>query len=573
MAVTDRSSPYWVTTMQTAISYHSSLLKRAFCSLLLLSVFLLPQVAWSQQGESQLRIVEPAGSADLNSVYRHGQKLEKSQQWGDALSYYEDALKESPQDGQLRQRHDSAKMHYDLGRRYADQSFQRALMAMNRQQAFDLYDEVLLKIDSHHVDSPQWQRLVARGSRSLSVALDKKVFRDLHLRDVPAERIEALQKELRQTMQAQVVRSRHEARQAVLAAVELTHRRVGVPSSAVVMEYLSGAVGGLDAYSAYLTGNQLRDVYAQIDGNFVGLGVELKSDTDSLLIVGVIPGSPAAKGGIVAGDRITAVGQVSCQGLSTDEAANLLQGPENSMIDVMVKSGDLPLRSVRIRREQIEVPSVDSVEIVDKARGVGYLKLVSFQRTTSRDMDKALWDLHRQGMKSLIIDLRGNPGGLLSASVDVADKFVTRGTIVSTRGRSKQEDYDYSARQVATWRMPLVLLIDGHSASASEILAAAIRDHRRGTIVGKKSYGKGSVQGIFPLGLAGAGLRLTTAKFYSPTGKPINKIGVSPDVEVRRVARPVANAADPIAPVAGNENRDEVLEAGISAAAGHVAQR
>ncbi len=171
--------------------------------------------------------------------------------------------------------------------------------------------------------------------------------------------------------------------------------------------------------------------------------------------------------------------------------------------------------------------------------GVAYFRISSFQKTTSRDVDAALWRLHREGMRSLIVDVRGNPGGLLTEAVEVADRFVMDGTIVTTHGRSARENYDYRAHRVGTWRMPLVVLIDGDSASASEIFAGAIRDHRRGTVVGERSYGKGSVQGIFPLRVVKGGVRLTTAKFYSPSGYSISQGGVEPDVIVQSVAKPV----------------------------------
>ncbi len=163
-------------------------------------------------------------------------------------------------------------------------------------------------------------------------------------------------------------------------------------------------------------------------------------------------------------------------------------------------------------------------------------------------------------MRSLIMDLRGNPGGLLTASVEVVDKFVTDGVIVSTRGRSSLEDYNYTAHKAGTWEVPLVVLIDGDSASASEIFAGAIKDHHRGEIVGQRSYGKGSVQGIFPLSSAGAGVRLTTAKFYSPSGAAISKVGVEPTIKVptiHRVAKPVDElASNTAAP-------DDVLNAAL----------
>lgn len=166
------------------------------------------------------------------------------------------------------------------------------------------------------------------------------------------------------------------------------------------------------------------------------------------------------------------------------------------------------------------------------------------------------------------MDLRGNPGGLLVTAVEVVDKFVDNGTIVTTRGRSPREDLVYTAHATGTWSVPLVVLIDGNSASAAEIFAGAIRDHRRGTVVGERSYGKGSVQGIFPLESSSAGVRLTTARFYSPAGKPYSEIGVSPDISVHQVVRPAPGQVAIAAPAA-----DAFLEAALQVARQTVAQR
>ena len=239
------------------------------------------------------------------------------------------------------------------------------------------------------------------------------------------------------------------------------------------------------------------------------------------------------------------------------------------MVKVLVLNKAGQPRRLAVRREHVEVPSIDDVKIIDREAGVGYLKLTCFQKTTSRDLDAALWKLHREGMKSLIMDLRGNPGGLLTASVEVADKFVDEGVIVSTRGRSPMEDYNYTAHKAGTWRVPLVVLIDGDSASASEIFAGAIRDHRRGNIVGQRSYGKGSVQGIFPLSIGGSGVRLTTAKFYSPQGHPINMVGVQPDIVVQRTAKMSDAETAEVAERLG----DTVLNAGLQAARRQTASR
>ncbi|MBT4157609.1 MAG: hypothetical protein HOD99_02155 [Planctomycetaceae bacterium] len=191
-----------------------------------------------------------------------------------------------------------------------------------------------------------------------------------------------------------------------------------------------------------------------------------------------------------------------------------------------------------VRREHVEVPSIEDVELLDKSIGIGYLHITSFQKTTAFDLDHAMRQLDAEGMRSLIIDLRGNPGGLLSAAVDISDLFIDRGLVVATRGRSPEEDFNYTASHRGTWHIPITLLIDGDSASSSEIFAGAIRDHKRGKIIGTRSYGKGSIQGIFPLDVAGVGMRLTTAHFYSPTGKPYSRVGVKPDLQVQETARP-----------------------------------
>ena len=186
---------------------------------------------------------------------------------------------------------------------------------------------------------------------------------------------------------------------------------------------------------------------------------------------------------------------------------------------------------------------MEDVRILDPIAGVAGLRISSFQKTTATDLEAALRRLEAAGMRSLIVDLRGNPGGLLSAGVDAADLFLDRGLVVATRGRCPDEDLNYLANPAGTWRMPLVVVIDGDSASASEIFAGAIRDHRRGTIVGTRSYGKGSVQGIFPLYIGGMGMRLTTAKFFSPQGRSYSNVGVEPDVLVQTAFKPAAGRA------------------------------
>ena len=501
-----------------------------------------------------------------SELLRRGQQLEVERRWGDAIACYEDAIRQHPQDRALEQRFEVSRLHYDLGRRSLDASFHRCTSDLSVAQALDLYQDVLLKVQAHYVETPDWKQLVDRGLLGLDVALTEPVFVARHVAQAKTPQIDAFRQSVRQALSERPILSRFDAREAVLWTARQGQERLGIPATVTVLEFLCGATNTLDPYTAYLTPNQLTEVYSQIEGNFVGIGVELKPLEGELNVVRAIPGSPAQQSGVLAGDRILAIGDRLVHSFPADQAANFLQGEAGSFVDVTVVTPGQPARTLRIQRQRIDVPSIDDVRMIDAARGVAYMKLVCFQKNTTRDLDAALWQLHRQGMRSLIMDLRGNPGGLLVAAVEAADKFLTQGVIVSTRGRSPQEDFTYTAHETGTWRVPLTVVVDQDSASAAEIFAGAIRDHRRGPVVGVRSYGKGSVQGIFPLSFTGAGLRLTTAKFYSPSGHAYSRVGVEPDITVRQAAKPIVGAAaPPVAPAA-----DVVLDAALQQASAQV---
>ena len=519
-----------------------------------------------------------AQQQEVAEALRAGRQLESERRWSEALTWYEEALRRNPQQPTLEERLHLTRIHYDLSGRYGDPTYRESVKTLGRDKALELYDEVLTKIQTHYVEPPHWQQLVDSGTAGLMEALLDPLFLEATLPGVPQARVEAFRRVLRDRVFGVATTDRQATMKLAGFAAQLAREQLGLSETAVVYEYICGASNALDPYSTFLSAGKLNEVYSQIEGNFVGLGIELKANDGALLIVKVFAGGPADRSGLKAGDRIVGVEGRSTQDLSSDQAANMLQGQEGSTVEVAIVSPGTPERRLRIRREQIEVPSIDDIKIVDKAVGIGYLRLTCFQKTTSRDLDMALWRLHREGMKSLIIDLRGNPGGLLNISVDVVDKFVNEGTIVSTRGRNPNEDYSYSARKPGTWQVPLVVLIDGDSASASEIFAGAIRDHRRGTIVGARSYGKGSVQGIYPLNTVSGGIRLTTAKFYSPQGHPFSRVGVSPDVAVAPTA-----AAQPGTQFAARPTEDgrfvqhaptdAALEAALGVARSHFVQR
>jgi carboxyl-terminal processing protease len=551
------------------LSWHSALLILAVCTATAIVADSAPVHAQVTRSTEPLELPPAELSAEpLARVIAEGDRLESLRRWGEALTHYEAALRDYPGNETLLRREDLAKLHFSLDRRYADRSYVESLQSMSPQNAVGLYLELLRKIHTHFVSTPPWQRLAARGITALDLAIIDPAFSAANGLNLSAEQVNPARRDLYDLLAQRRVTGPDDLSALAAEAARIVELRCGLNQTPSLLEFVAAAAGGLDEYSAFLTPDQLREVYQQIEGNFVGLGVELKADGGHLLIVHVIPGSPAQRAGIVDGERIVAVDGRSTAELSTDEAAGLLSGQEGSFAQVTVMNTASAVRTLSVRREHVEVPSLEDVSIVDPDYGVAYIKIPAFQKTTARDLEAALWKLNEQKMTSLILDLRGNPGGLLTAAVEVADKFLQNGQIVSTRGRSPQEDFNYQAHYGGTWRVPLVVLIDRDSASASEIFAGAILDNNRGDIVGERSYGKGSVQGIFPLGYGGAGVRLTTALFYSPSGQKISHHGVSPNLPVQITAK-----VGPLASELLIVGEDAVLRAGIDAARRRAAQR
>ncbi|MFM8413779.1 MAG: S41 family peptidase [Planctomycetota bacterium] len=518
--------------------------RRAFAGLV---AGLLIAVSGSIRAESFLQWVpagapgfsQPAAAPQADDLAARTTALAHEGRWSDVVKICETAARKGTLDPALARQYDLAKLHCDVARRHAEPAYRRQLSMLSEAEARRAYGEVLGRITTHHVDLPDYARLAARGRLAIDVALEDPAFVAAHASQATPDRRAAYRGQVERIVATRPVATQADAEAVAAWVARAGHSILGIQPAVMLMEMAAAAVGGLDEYSAFLTTGQLEDLYSQIEGNFVGLGVELKSAADGLAVVHVIPGSPAERSGIRAGDHLIGVGGRSIGGMSVDEAAHLLQGPEGSLVTLAVVRGPGAARAVTVRREHVEVPSIEEEAIVDAAAGIARVRLTSFQKTTAADLDAALRRLDAAGMRALVLDLRGNPGGLLSAAVDVADLFLDRGLVVATRGRSPEEDFNYTAAKSGTWRVPLVVLIDGDSASSSEILAGAIRDHRRGTIVGSRSYGKGSIQGIFPLEAAGVGMRLTTAKFFSPRGLPFSGVGVEPDVPVVTAARPV----------------------------------
>lgn len=475
---------------------------------------------------------DAARSTDPARLLRAGFELEKAHDWVKAVQHYEVALRTFPENGDIKRRLHICRLHNDVNRRSTDSAIAEMIGQVSPEEALDLYSEVLARLEMSYVDSMPLTEVVRSGTAYLEVALTETCFVSRHLSGQSPETIERFRTSIHRLTLAQRVNNRFEARAIVAKAAEAAHKQLQIAPTTTVMQFVFGAVCLLDPYSSFLSSAELNEVESQIEGNFVGLGIALKPHEAPLRILNVIPGGPALEAGLEAGDLIVEIGSIDCVDVGAERAADLLRGPEHSQVRLLIRKTDgSELERVVVRR-RVDVPSIEGIKIVEPNSGVAYLKINSFQKTTAAELDQALWSLHGQGMQSLIIDVRGNPGGWLDAAIAVADRFLVEGGIVSTRGKNGIENQNYSATRSGTWLMPLVLLIDDQSASASEILAGAIRDNKRGVLVGHTTYGKGSVQGLFHTKSLSSGIRLTVSKFYSPSGRAISDHGVQPTVPV-----------------------------------------
>ncbi len=296
---------------------------------------------------------------------------------------------------------------------------------------------------------------------------------------------------------------------------------------------LNGMLTGLDPHSSYMNAKQFRDMQVQTRGEFGGLGLEVTQDNGIIKVIAPIDDTPAARAGMKSGDLILSLDNMSVQGLSLNDAVDKMRGPPGSTIKLLIKREGVekPL-DVSMQREIIKVQVVKSA-MYD---GVGYVRLASFNEQTDPGLRSAITKLKAQAggsLKGFILDLRNNPGGLLDQAVDVCDDFIPDGEIVSTRARHSEDSQRWNARGTdLVAGVPMVVLINGGSASASEIVAGALQDHQRAVIEGSRSFGKGSVQTVIPMKQGDGAIRLTTARYYTPSGRSIQGLGIAPDVPV-----------------------------------------
>jgi carboxyl-terminal processing protease len=299
----------------------------------------------------------------------------------------------------------------------------------------------------------------------------------------------------------------------------------------LIYSAIKGTLRGLDPHSSFLDPESYREMQVETSGSFGGLGIEITLRDDILTVVSPIDGTPAYRAGLQAGDRIVKIDGLATKDMQLSDAVKKMRGKPGTKVTIsVVREGWTEPKDFEIQREQIRV---HSVRTHDLGGGIGYVKVRQFQEQTAHDLDQALDKFAKDGMKAIVLDLRNNPGGLLTSAVEVTEKFVEDGKlVVYTEGRVRNQNMRFSAHAKKAYStIPMVVLVNQGSASASEIVAGALQDYGRAIVVGVQTFGKGSVQTIIPLS-DGSGLRLTTAKYFTPKGRSIHGKGISPDIVV-----------------------------------------
>jgi carboxyl-terminal processing protease len=321
-----------------------------------------------------------------------------------------------------------------------------------------------------------------------------------------------------------------------------------------------GMVSSLDPYSAYLDGDDYDDIKISSSGEYSGVGIEVAMEDGQVVVVAPLDGSSAAEAGIRAGDVIATIDNVPVNSTTLADTIGRMRGKEGTTVKVgIVREGSPEPLQFTLKRTRVQLHSV-TAELAEP--GFGYVRIAEFSETTGKELDAALADLHKKNhtpLKGLVLDLRNNPGGVLEAAVAVADEFLDSGLIVSAKGRTPESKFEMHATPGDALKgAPIVVLVDGGSASASEIVAGALKDNHRATLMGRTTFGKGSVQTVLPLGDDRA-LKLTTSLYYTPSGISINHRGIAPDIELERDGKAATPTPAPDAPL--TERDSEVKRA------------
>jgi carboxyl-terminal processing protease len=483
---------------------------------------------------------DPSGAIAIRLLQRQAKQLEESGQWTQAIQLYEQLPARERSRSEITASYRNCLRRVQLLRRHQDPTYRRQILTVPWHDGLLIYAEVLAKLQLNYVDREKVElaRLFRQGVEELRLALDDDTFCEDYLPGATLEAVRAFQSELAMDWGNRRIDRIRQAQDLVQMIAWSAEEKLGLRKTAVVFEFICGACSGLDEYTYFLTPAELEETTASWEGKVVGVGIKVATEGQKLVISQILTGSPAHAQGLRVGDQITRIGMQSTWHMPAEKATELLKGKVDTTIELEIASDQMPARIVRLRRRAVAVPSVSEPRFVDEQQEIGYLQLIAFQETTLAELDLAIGRLQAAGMKVLILDLRGNPGGPFEIAVRVVEKFLASGVIVTTHGQigGPVRDYNktYEAHSAAALPVPLVILVDADTASSAELVAGALKENQRGMLIGQTTFGKGSVQRVDKLKTAPpAGIRMTVAKFFSPSGRAYTDSGVVPDVVVR----------------------------------------
>ncbi len=504
-----------------------------------LSRWLIPLlVSWA------LAVLPPVRGADakLDLLRQQAEQSEKAGNWEQASTLYADLFaRDRGQFDPLRDHYQTCLRHVYQIRRHHDAAFRQRVLNRDVAAALKAYEEILSKLRANYFekDKVETTQLFRHGLAELDMDLEDGFFRQEFLPSTSISAVQIFRDELKKKWTGRTIRDVSEAKNLALEVALEAQKTLDLKPAIVLLELACGACNALDEYTQFLAPGLLAETYASLEGKSVGIGLEVDraGPGQPLVIVQVLKFSPAEMAGLKPRDRITRIDGQAADKLSAEQAMEKLKGNLGSTVEVEVlPATEMTPRVFALTRQAVFVPSVLDVQMLDEMNGVGYFQLVGFQESTLAEIDDAVQQLQMQGMKVLILDLRGNPGGLFQTAVQVADRFLTAGVIVATESQVSAFNKTYSANNINAWKFPLVLLIDSDTASAAEVIAGACKDHQRATLVGQTTFGKGCIQYVVELTSVPAGIKITQARFFSPSGHFYSKGGVAPHIPVERTS-------------------------------------
>ena len=485
--------------------------------------------------------LQAAPAPQLDALRAKAQKYEEGKQWRNACAIYELILSK---DGTAsdRKRYQFCLQRVQQARRHREKAFHDAISGLKKvSEALNTYVKVLEILQSHYVDRDKTNvtALFRQGVLELRYALEDRAFVKDYLADAKPEGMAAFRARL-EAWSDQTISSKEDARSKVADVAYVGKQLLNLKWAPIVFEFICGACNSFDEYTAYVTPGELKAAQAargRLGGVTPSVGIEVAVEDGQFVITQIHPEAPAAKI-FQKGDRLTKIDGKPINAKPVSEVRAQLRGKAGSTIKLEAQRPGMMMmtsHSAKLERQPFVMPTVE-YNTDDLQDEIGSIRLLSFNENTVQELKDAILTLQAAGMKALILDLRGNPGGLFESSLQIAEMFLTEGLIVQTQSHLPDLNKAHKSHNPDALTLPLVMLIDGETASSAEVLAGALKENHRALLVGQTTYGKGSIQIVVPLDGVSAGVRVTVAKFLSPTGHVYSGKGVTPDVVVQVAA-------------------------------------